>query len=68
MDIETLRQLVKRRNETRRLLDDAIALYDEYVEQHGYDLDIARSQAVQDTLDGMEATIYLHDNPLEDLP
>jgi len=68
MDIEMLRQLMDRRNETWRLLTDVLDLYDEYVEQHGYDLDIARSQAVQDTLDGMEATIYLHDNPLEDLP
>ncbi len=68
MDIEMLHQLMNRRNETRRLLADTVGLFREYVEQHGYDLDAAQSQAVQDTLDGMEATIYLHDNPLEDLP
>jgi len=68
MDIEMLRQLMDRRNETRRLLTDVLDLYDEYVEQHGYDLDIARSQAVQDTLDGMDETLFLADNPLEDLP
>lgn len=68
MDINVVRQLLQRREQTRDLLTETVGLFREYVEVHGYDLDAARSQAVQDTLDGMEATIYLHDNPLEDLP
>ena len=61
MDIEMLRQLMNRRNETRRLLDDVIALYDEYVVEYGYEPDIARSQAVTDTLLSMAETIALHE-------
>lgn len=61
MDIEMLRQLMNRRNETRRLLDDVIALYDEYVVEYGYEPDIARSQAVTDTLLSMVETIDLHE-------
>lgn len=66
METNIVRLLVKNRGQTRDLLAETVDLYREYVEQHGFDPDAAQSQAVRDTLDGMEAFIYLIDNP--DLP
>jgi hypothetical protein len=43
----------------RRLFADAIDLYDEYQEQHGYEREEARAAAIRDTLEGLDASIDL---------
>lgn len=65
MNIELVRLLLQRRQETKALLEDAVGLFREYVEVHGHDPDSAARRAVVETLVGMDSAVYLHDNPME---